>query len=93
MGKSVSVQNHNRFIQLGITIAMTRKLKGLSQEALADKAGISRTQLSCIEAPGLAYSFSMDSFFNIADALEVDPADLISAAAFPDKLLKSKNTP
>ncbi len=90
MGAAVSFQNRDRLIQLGITIAMLRRLRGLSQEALAEKAGISRTQLSNIEAPGMAYSFSLDAFFNLADALEVDPADLINAAALPDKLLKGK---
>ncbi len=90
MGKEVSFQNRDRLIQLGISIAMLRRLKGMSQEALAEKAGVSRSLLSCIEAPGIAHSFSLDIFFNLADALEVDPADLIQAAAFPDKLLKSK---
>ncbi len=90
MGASVSFQNRDRFIQLGIAIALFRRLKGLSQEALAEKAGISRTLLSNIEAPGMAYSFSLDVFFNLADALEIDPADLINAAVFPDKMLKGK---
>ncbi len=90
MGKAVSFENRDRLIQLGIAVAMMRRLKGLSQEALAEKAGISRTLLSNIEAPGMAYSFSMDVFFNLADALEVDPADLINAAVFPDKVLKGK---
>ncbi len=90
MGKSVSFQNRDRLVQLGIAVAMLRKIRGMSQEALAEKANISRTLLSNIEAPGLAYSFSMDVFFNLADALEVDPADLINAAAFPDKLTKPK---
>ncbi len=90
MGKEVSFQNRDRLIQLGISIAMLRRLKGMSQEALAEKAGVSRSLLSCIEAPGIAHSFSLDVFFNLADALEVDPADLIQAAAFPDRLLKSK---
>ncbi len=89
MGEA-SFRNRDRFIQLGITIAMLRRLKGMSQEALAEKAGISRGLLSFIEAPGMAHSFSLDVFFNLADALDVDPADLIGAAAFPDKLLKEK---
>ncbi len=90
MGAAVSFENRDRLIQIGITIGTIRRLRGLSQEVLAEKAGISRTQLSNIEAPGMAYSFSLDAFFNLADALEVDPADLINAAALPDKLLKNK---
>ncbi len=90
MGTAVSFENRDRLIQLGIAVAMVRRLKGLSQEALAEQAGISRTLLSNIEAPGMAYSFSLDVFFRLADALEVDPADLINAAVFPDKILKGK---
>ncbi len=89
MGKDVTFQNRDRFIQLGVAVAMLRRIKGLSQEALAEKAGISRTLLSYIEAPNMAYSFSLDVFFNLADALEVDPADLINAAVFPDKIIKN----
>ena len=32
-------------------------------------------------------AFSMDIFFNIADALNVDPVDLINASLFPDRIL------
>ena len=60
---------------------------GMSQEQLADRANISRSHLSAIEAPGMVRAFSMDIFFNIADALEVDPADLINASLFPDRFL------
>ena len=56
----------------------------------AEKAGVSRSLISAIEAPGLANGFSLEVFFDIADALEVDPADLINAPVFPDQLLKKK---
>ena len=79
-----NLKNRDRFVQLGIAIAALRKVKGLSQEALAEKAGISRSELSIIEAPNIARSFSLEIFYNIADALEVDPAVLIKASVFPD---------
>ena len=90
MRKEVAFKNRDRFIQLGIAIAALRKLKGLSQEQLAEKAGISRVMLSIIEAPGMASAFSLEVFFNIADALEIDPADLINAAVFPDQIISKK---
>lgn len=90
MSKDVSFRNRDRLIQLGIAIATLRKVRGLSQEKLAEKAGISRSLLSCIEAPGIAHSFSLEVLFDIADALEVDPADLINASVFPDAILKKK---
>ena len=88
MSKDVSFKNHDRFIQLGIAIATLRKMKGLSQEDFAEKAGISRSLLSAIEAPGIAKGFSLEVFFDIASALDVDPADLINASVLPDNLIQ-----
>ena len=85
---SVGFQNRDRFIQLGIAISSLRKLRGMSQEQLAEKANISRSHLSAIEAPGMVRAFSMEVFYNIADALEIDPAELLNASMFPDSILK-----
>lgn len=90
MSKEVSFKNRDRFIQLGIAIASLRKLRGLSQEKLAEKAGISRSLVSSIEAPGIAHGFSLEVFFDIADALDIDPAELINASVFPDQIMKKK---
>ena len=87
MSKEVSFKNRDRFIQIGIAIAMIRKIRGMSQEKLAEKAGISRSLLSSIEAPGIASGFSLEVFFNIADALDVSPEDLINASVFSDKII------
>ena len=88
MSKQVSFKNRDRFIQLGVAIATLRRVRGMSQEKLAEKACISRSLVSAIEAPNMANGFSLEAFFNIADALEVDPADLINASVFPDRVLK-----
>ncbi len=90
MSKDVKFNNRDRFIQLGIAISALRKMRGMSQEQLAVKAGISRSHLSSIEAPGIVRPFSLEVFFNLADALEVDPADLINATVFPDKILNNQ---
>lgn len=90
MSKEVSFKNRDRFIQLGIAISTLRKLRGLSQEKLAEKAGISRSLVSAIEAPGIANGFSLEVFYDIADALEIDPADLINASVFPDQVIGKK---
>lgn len=87
MGRDVFYQNRDRFIQLGIAIATLRRIRGFSQEKLAEKAGISRSLLSNIEAPNLAYSFSLDVFFNIATALDIPPEDLIKASVFSDAII------
>ena len=46
MGKDISFKNHDRFIHLGIAIAALRKMRGMSQEQLAEKAGISQCNRS-----------------------------------------------
>ena len=90
MGKDVDYKNRDRFIQLGIAISTLRRIRGLSQEKLADKANISRSLLSNIEAPNMAYNFSLDVLYNIADALQIAPEDLITASVFPDSVIGHK---
>lgn len=78
MHREVSFKNRDRLIELGITIAALRKMKGLSQEKLAEKAGISRSYLSAIEAPNIIRAFSIEILYDIADALEVSAGDLLN---------------
>ena len=86
MNNEKELKNRDRVIHLGIAIAALRKMRGLSQEQLAEKADVSRSHISSIEAPGIARPFSLEVFFNIADALEIDPADLIAASVFPERI-------
>lgn len=92
MSKDVSFKNHDRFIQLGIAISTLRRMRGMSQEKLAEKAGISRSLLSTIEAPNVAKAFSLEVFYDLADALEIEPADLITASVFPDHVINKKQS-
>lgn len=66
-----------RAIKLGLNIAYYRKLRGLSQEQLSQRAFLSRQWLGQIEAPGLAILPSLETLFLLADALEVEPAALL----------------
>lgn len=91
MSKDTEFKNRDRYIQLGIAISTLRKMRGLSQEQLAERANVSRSHISSIEAPGIARPFSLEVFFNIADALEIEPADLINASVFPDKVIRSNS--
>lgn len=87
--ESVCFKNRDRFIQLGIVISALRKMRGMSQEQLAEKANISRSHLSAIEAPGIIRSFSLEILFNIADALEISPAELLNASMLPEQILNN----
>ena len=90
MGKEIDFKNRDRFIQLGITISVLRKMPGMSQEKLAAEAMMSRSHLSAIEAPNVVRPFSLEILFNIADALEVAPGDLLNMTVIPDEIMNRK---
>lgn len=68
---------------LGLNIAYYRKLKGFSQLKLAEAVNISRTHMSNIEAPNVTTSISLDTLFNIADALDVPASVLLTFDKIP----------
>lgn len=73
-----TLKNRDTLINLGIYISVLRKMQGLSQEALAEKAGVSRSLLSAIEAPGIVKAFSLNVLLKLADALGMPPGDLLN---------------
>ena len=52
-------QRSNQYKQLGLTIAYYRKLKGITQQALAEAVNLSRTHISNLEAPNMPTSISL----------------------------------
>ena len=77
MKKEADFKNRDQFAELGLMISAIRKSK-LYPIQLAERAQISRSHLSSIEAPNISSSFSLEVFFNIADILEVKPGDLLN---------------
>ena len=75
----ISFENRDRLLELGFTIGLLRKMKGMTQEELSEKAGLSRTHISNIEAPNTVTNFSIDSLYRIADALDMRAGDLLNA--------------
>ena len=75
--------NSERYRDLGYAIAYYRKRKGLTQEQLADRIGISRQHMGAIEAPNMIRAVSLDVLFNIASVLEIEPYLLLKFA--PEK--------
>ena len=71
MSKEVSFKNRDRFIQLGVAIAALRKLRGMSQEQLAEKAGLSPRFISQLER-GIAFG-SANTIISICKVLKIDP--------------------
>ncbi len=66
--------NDNRYIQIGLKIAFYRKLNELTQEQLAELAGISPGYLSQIETASFVRPISLRTLFALADSLHVPPA-------------------
>ena len=64
----------HRYKLLGLNIAYYRKLRGLSQEKLAERIDISRTHMSRIETAECAVS--LDVVYCIADILDIEPYKL-----------------
>ncbi len=89
MRREITFKNRDRFIRLGIAISTLRKIRGMSQEELAEKANISRSMLALIESPNLVQSLSIDILFSIADALNVTAAELLSANLFSEDTINN----
>ncbi len=75
-GDAMQTKYEREYIKFGLKVQYYRKLKGLTQEAFADKVGISWSYLAKIESPTRAFGVSMETLFAIADALEVPVAKL-----------------
>jgi transcriptional regulator with XRE-family HTH domain len=67
-----------RYRQIGLKIAYYRKLRGLTQEELAEQVGLSPAYVGHLEAPNISKALSLDALFDIADALDVAPQKFLS---------------
>ena len=73
-------QKHSQeYKNIGQTICKYRKLRGLTQEQLADRACISISYLTKIEAPNCDQPFSLEVILDIAEVLEVSVHQLLEA--------------
>lgn len=79
MSKStkISVENRDKYIEIGLNVSFYRKRIGMTQEQLAEKANLSRNFVSAIEAPNLVKALSLEALFNIAAALNIEPCKLL----------------
>lgn len=63
----------SKFLQLGLKIAYYRKLKGMTQEQLAEAIDRTPAFIGHVEAPNISKAISLDTLFDIATALDVSP--------------------
>ena len=59
------------YLQLGLKIAYYRKLKGYTQEQLAEKIERTPAFIGHVEAPNISKAISLDTLFDISNVLEV----------------------
>ncbi len=64
-------QHAEKHRMLGLKIAYYRKLKGYTQEQLAEKINKSLAFIGAVEAPNVCRTVSLDTLFDIAEALEI----------------------
>ena len=69
-------QHEEIYKKLKFNICYTRKMQNISQQQLAEKAEISRTHMSNIEAPNGNTLPSLDVLIDIANALGISVAKL-----------------
>ncbi len=63
----------DKYRQIGLKIAYYRKLRGLTQEELAEQVGLTPAFIGHLEAPNIPKALSLDTLFDIAEVLEVPP--------------------
>lgn len=80
--------NVDKYIEIGYNISYYRKHKGMTQEQLAEKVGISRQHIGAIEAPNVDRALSLDLLFNIATILDIDSYKLLVFQKYEDCFLK-----
>lgn len=69
------MKNNNPKEILAQNLRRLRKATGLSQEELADRAGLHRTYISSVERA--ERNISLENIFLLAKALGVEPGDLL----------------
>ena len=67
----METQYQEQYIRFGLKVQYYRKLRGLTQEAFADKISKSWSFVAKIESPTRVFGVSMETLFKIAEALEV----------------------
>jgi transcriptional regulator with XRE-family HTH domain len=60
-----------QYRQIGLKIAYYRKLRGLTQEDLAEQVDLTPAFIGHLEAPNINKALSLDALFDIAAALDV----------------------
>ncbi|MDE5742032.1 MAG: helix-turn-helix domain-containing protein [Oscillospiraceae bacterium] len=66
-------QYYERYKKIGLKISYYRKCNGITQEQLAEKISKDVSFIGAVEAPNVNRAVSLDTLFDIAEALKVSP--------------------
>lgn len=72
----MKTEYQEQYIRFGLKVQYYRKLKGLTQEAFADKIGRSWSFVAKVESPTRPFGVSMETLFKIAEVLDVPVSKL-----------------
>lgn len=73
----MKLQHLDKYKRLGLKISYYRKVKGMTQEQLAEELGKSLSFIGAIEAPNIDRTISLDTLFDISDVLEIPASKLL----------------
>lgn len=71
-------EHTGKYLQLGLKISYYRKLRGLTQEQLAEQVGLTPAFIGHVEAPNINKAISLDTLFDIAAALDIPAYKFLS---------------
>lgn len=72
----MATEYRDQYIRFGLKVQYYRKLRGMTQEAFAEKVGKSWSYIAKIESPTRPFGVSMETLFKIAEVLEVPVSKL-----------------
>ena len=62
---------YDKYRTIGLKISYYRKLRGMTQEQLAEKIVKNLAFIGAVEAPNVNRAASLDTLFDIAEALDI----------------------
>jgi len=71
VGDILKAVHQTKFRKLGLKISYYRKLRGITQEQFAEILDKNLAFMGAVEAPNMDRAISLDTLFDIADALDV----------------------
>ena len=73
----MKLQHLDKYKRLGLKISYYRKVKGMTQEQLAEELGKRLSFIGAVEAPNIDRTISLDTLFDISDVLEIPASKLL----------------